>query len=355
MKESYLTIVGQRPMMPHSFGPMNVKPETEAIRLLLSEPSKVCITTHKAPDADALGSSLALKKVLMHKGHDVVVVVPDPFPKFLQWMEGADDVLIFEWHKRKSTDALLNANVIFSLDYNRLERVGEVGLVIKDSKAKRVLIDHHLDPDKNFDVILSDTKASSTSELVFTLLHQMGMTDAIDQRVAACIYAGIMTDTGSFRFPSTSASTHRVVASLMELGLKPEIVHQAIFDTGHVGRLKLLGHILSNKFEYDEVKGVAIMNLSEAEKNEFNFAKGDTEGFVNYGLGIQGSKMSVFMSQEGGLIKFSFRSKGDLDVNVFAAQHFQGGGHKNAAGGKFEGTLEDAYQSLKNAIEKEIR
>jgi phosphoesterase RecJ-like protein len=197
---------------------------------------------------------------------------------------------------------------------------------------------------------MSDTSASSTAQMIYSFAVEVGLDHYIDQKVAECIYAGIMTDTGSFKFSSTSADTHRVVASLMDKGLVPERVHSSIFDTNSFSRLKLLGFTLSERFEFDQEKKISILRLSEEDKNEYNYQKGDTEGFVNYGLSVNGSKMAVFLSEDEGCTKFSFRSKGELDVNKIARAHFNGGGHKNAAGGKLDVPIDDAYKQLQNVI-----
>lgn len=323
----------------------------EAVKLLLDQPKNIVITTHRSPDGDAIGSSLGLYHILKAHGHSVDVIVPDQFPGFLKWMNGSDSIIVYELSKIRSKEALQKADIIFSLDYNNLSRIADLGALVEESKATKILIDHHLEPSPNFDFSLSDTSASSTAQLIYTFADSIGLSKHINHGISECLYAGIMTDTGSFKFSSTSALTHRIVANLMDCGLVPDKVHNAIFDTNTFSRLKLLGFTLSERFEYDAVRKISVLRLSNEDKLEYNFQKGDSEGFVNYGLSIDGSKMAVFLSEdEEGYTKFSFRSKGDLDVNKIARAHFNGGGHKNAAGGKLDMPIEEAYKQLRKVI-----
>lgn len=320
----------------------------------LASPKTILVTAHRSPDADAMGASLALYNVLLKLGHKVNVVVPDSFPGFLAWMKGSGEVRFFQEQRGQSTRIINKAEVVFCLDYNNLERIGEMGPLIQKSDALTVLIDHHIDPSGNFDFILSDTSASSTAELIFRFLRSMSWDHLMDIDIAECIYAGIMTDTGSFRFSSTSALTHRITAELMDLGLEPNKVHSAIFDNYRFDRLKLIGYALSEKLEFMEELGVSIIALSVEEKNRYNHSKGDTEGLVNYGLSIKGARLAVFLSEESDFVKFSFRSKGDVDVNLLARAHFNGGGHRNAAGGKLIMGLEAALQQLKTVLHETL-
>lgn len=323
----------------------------EAVKLLIDQPKNIVITTHRSPDGDAIGSSLGLYHILKAHGHSVDVIVPDQFPGFLKWMNGSDSIIVYELSKIRSKEALQKADIIFSLDYNNLSRIADLGALVEESKATKILIDHHLEPSPDYDFSLSDTSASSTAQLIYTFADSIGLAKHINQPIAECLYAGIMTDTGSFKFSSTSALTHRIVANLMDCGLVPDKVHNSIFDTNTFSRLKLLGFTLSERFEYDPERKISVLRLSNEDKLEYNFQKGDSEGFVNYGLSIDGSKMAVFLSEdEEGYTKFSFRSKGDLDVNKIARAHFNGGGHKNAAGGKLDMPIEEAYKQLRKVI-----
>lgn len=321
-----------------------------SVKELLSTPKNIVITTHRSPDGDAIGSSLALHHLLKAHGHNVTVLVPDQFPHFLSWMKGSETIVVYELSKIRSREAIDKSDIIFSLDYNNLSRIAEVGELVERKAAVKILIDHHLEPSPDFDFSMSDTSASSTAQMIYSFAEEVGLDGYIDQQIAECIYAGIMTDTGSFKFSSTSANTHRVVANLMDKGLVPEKVHASIFDTNSFARLRLLGFTLSERFEYNQEKKVSVLRLSEEDKNQYNYQKGDTEGFVNYGLSVNGSKMAVFLSEDDGYTKFSFRSKGELDVNKIARAHFNGGGHKNAAGGKLDMPIDDAYKQLQKVI-----
>ena len=336
-----------------SFGKISTV-DYNQLQAALSDAQNIVITTHRSPDGDAIGSSLALAGFLKPKQKNVTVIVPDPFPNFLEWMEGATDIVVFESQKEAAEDAIETADVIFSLDYNRFDRVAAMGEVLKSRSCTKVMIDHHIDPDRSYDLILSDTSASSTAELVYRCAKEMNWLDHLNRPIAEALYAGIMTDTGSFKFSSTSAETHRIAAHLMEAGLVPEVVHQRIFDTNSYDRLQLLGYALSKKMDYDAARKVCIIALSLSEKNRFRYQKGDTEGLVNYGLSINGSKMAVFVSEELGGTKFSFRSKGDVNVNEIARAYFNGGGHKNAAGGRVEMKIKDAIDYLKDVIENKL-
>ena len=316
--------------------------------------SKVVITTHRSPDGDAIGSSLGLYHFLILNRIEASVIIPDPDPEFLRWMVGHEYITVFESDQEKAKSLISEANVIFSLDYNRLDRIAEMGTLVEKASAKKILIDHHIDPATYFDFSLSDTSASSTAQLVFQFADNLGWKSLLNKEIAECLYSGIMTDTGSFKFSSTSACTHRVVADLMDAGLVPDHVHNSIFDNNSYDRLQLLGYALLNKFEYDADLGISIIGVSLSEKNRFKYQKGDTEGLVNYGLSVKGSKMAVFLSEELNFTKFSFRSKGQVDANKIARVYFNGGGHQNAAGGRLDMSLKDSINYLKDVIQNKI-
>lgn len=312
------------------------------------------ITTHKSPDGDAMGSSLALAQVMRKVGHDVTVMVPDPFPHFLQWIDGSDQVMFFDTQEQECISLLKAADAIFSLDYNELQRVGPMGELIDSSNAKKIMIDHHLFPADGFDVVLSDTTASSCAELVFEFINDLKWKKFIVDSTCEALYAGIMTDTGSFRFSSTGAKTHRIAADLIDMGLSPNLVHEKIYDTNSVNRLKLIGYALQNKLSYYEKQRVAVIGLELLEKNKFGYQKGDTEGLVNYGLSINDCQVAIFLSEEVNCVKFSLRSKGEIDVNLLARKYFSGGGHKNAAGGKLNINMKTALELVENVIQNEF-
>lgn len=318
----------------------------------LSGAKRVVITAHKSPDGDSIGSSLALFHYLIKIGHVVTVCHPDPAPYFLNWLDGIDEVKSFEEDHELVKDAIECADIIFCLDYNTLNRTGsEMEGLIKSSNAYRVMIDHHLYPSDEFDLTFSEVASCSTAQLIFDFILALGDKDILDTSIGEAIYCGIMTDSGSFRFPSTTAHTHEVIADLLRIGVSNAKVHESIFDTNTIGRLKLRGYAVNDKLEVMEEHKTALMSLTKSELERFDYQKGDTEGLVNVGLSIIGVEKSIFLSEGEGYIKMSFRSKGsDNPINDMASKYFYGGGHANASGGKFEGTMDDAIAEVKRVL-----
>ncbi|WP_338731078.1 DHH family phosphoesterase [Mangrovimonas cancribranchiae] len=318
------------------------------IKTLLSTPKKIVIVPHKNPDGDALGSTLGLYHYLNKYNHDAVVVAPNDYPNFLKWMPGNNAVVIYESEKDKA-DGLINAaDIIFTLDFNALNRAGDMVEVLAQSECLKIMIDHHQQPDDYATYMYSDVAISSTCEMVYNFIDRLGDTALIDKNIAICLYTGILTDTGSFRFPSSTSTTHRIAAFLIDQGANHSEIHNSIFDTNSYDRMQLLGRALSNLKVLKEYH-TAYITLSQAELNKHNYKKGDTEGFVNYALSLEGIVFAVIFIEDQGnnIIKISFRSKGDFSVNEFARAHFNGGGHTNAAGGRSE-------LDLKNTVEKFI-
>ncbi len=322
--------------------------ELNQLKAYLSKPRKVVITTHKGPDGDAMGSSLALYNYLLKKGHLVHVITPNDYPSYLKWMKGDEHVIEYCFNEEKAKKITESAEIIFCLDFNTLTRIDSYATVLERSNALRVLIDHHQQPD-TFDFNFSDTSACSTAQLIFEFFELLEDADEIDQDIAECLYAGIMTDTGNFRFSSVSAKTHQIVSFLMEKGARNDWVYDQIHDNNSVNRLKLLGYCLSEKMEIVDDLAVAIITLNKEELNRFNFKKGDTEGIVNYALSVEGVNVAAFMVERDGIIKISFRSKGNISVNQLARDHFNGGGHINAAGG-VASTIKEATTKFKRTI-----
>ncbi|MBH83150.1 MAG: DHH family phosphoesterase [Flavobacteriales bacterium] len=326
--------------------------ELNQLKSFLSETRKVVITTHKGPDGDAMGSSLALFNYLLKKGHSVHVITPNDYPSFLKWMKGEEYVIEYCFHEEKAKKITESAELIFCLDFNTLSRIDTYAPIVERSNALKVLIDHHQQPD-TFDFNFSDASASSTAQLIFEFLELLDDTEEIDQDIAECLYAGIMTDTGNFRFNSVCSKTHQVVSFLIEKGARNDWVYDKIHDNNSVNRLKLLGYCLSEKMEVLSDLGVSIITLTQKELQRFNFKKGDTEGVVNYALSIEGINVAAFMVERDGIIKISFRSKGDISVNQLARDHFNGGGHINAAGGSAS-TMQEAIIKFKRNISNYI-
>lgn len=318
----------------------------QGAKRLLADAQNVVITNHVGPDGDAMGSALGFKEILRQQGKEATVIVPNIYPKFLNWMKGDDEVIIFEDARDMASEILKKADLIIHLDYNSLSRSGDMQEALASSTAKRLVVDHHQQPDDFATVLYSDTHMSSTCEMVFHLVQALGWDEHINKEAADCLYTGIMTDTGNFRFSSTTPTTHRAVARLMEKGVLPHEIASAIYDTNSRNRLKLLSRCLERMEVFPQYHS-AIMSLSASDLEEFDYQKGDTEGFVNYGLTMEGTIMSVFLSEKDNRIKMSFRSKGDFNVNQLARDHFNGGGHINAAGGISDESMEQTIEKLK--------
>lgn len=306
-----------------------------------NEALKIVVTTHHKPDGDAMGSSLGLFAYLKQLGHTVHLITPTDYPRFLHWMPGHKDVIIYEGNEKRCNLITEEAHFIFCLDFNDLKRINEYGPVVEKSKAEKVMIDHHREP-SNFDNYRYWTyEASSTSELIYEFIKKCGHTDKITSKIADCLYTGIMTDTGSFRYRGTSSNTHRTIAELIDKGAQNSLIHELVYDSNTMLRLKMMGYVLYEKIEILQAYNTALIYLTREELARFDIKTGDTEGFVNYGLSIEGIKLSVLIIDRTKLVKMSFRSKGDFPCNEFARDHFEGGGHKNAAGGQSSDTLEN--------------
>ena len=327
--------------------------DIQEVQLLLSTPKKIAIIPHRGPDGDAMGSTLALYHFLLKNNHEAVVVSPNEFPDFLAWMPGSETVKIFEKDKQNCTKILDEAELIFTLDFNALHRTGEMEHVLAKLKAPFIMIDHHQKPDDYATVTYSDTTFGSTCEMIYNFISFLGKKDQIDKTVGTCIYTGILTDSGSFRFPKTTGNTHRIVAELIDLGVENTEIPTLLFDNSGFERLQLLGRALQNMKVIAEHK-TAYTTLTQDELNSFNYVKGDTEGIVNYGLQIKGIHFAAIFieNKEEKIIKISFRSQGDFDVNQFARDYFHGGGHRNAAGGKSEETMEETIEKFENLVAK---
>lgn len=322
------------------------------IKKLLSKPQDIVIIPHKNPDGDAIGSSLALFHFLKNK-HNTTVVAPNDYPEFLKWMPSSEKVKLFDKQNKQSKRALENAAIIFLLDFNALHRIGDdMQKTVEKLSGKFVMIDHHQQPDTSItDLIYSDTSICSTSQMVYHFLEKLGEVVKIDKDIATCLYTGIMTDTGSFRFPSTTSTTHRIIADLIDKGANNAQIHNNVYDVNSYGRLQLLGSALTNLKVVDEFK-TSYITLSQEELNQFDYKKGDTEGVVNYALSLKGIKFAAIFIEdvEQKIIKISFRSKGSFSVNKFARAHFNGGGHDNAAGGRSEKSLKETVEKFINLL-----
>jgi phosphoesterase RecJ-like protein len=306
---------------------------------------KILITTHTNPDGDAIGSSLALFGYLKQKHHEVHVMVPDPDPAFLHWMPYHENLLVFTRDKEQCLKIIEESELIFSVDYNTLDRLEDATEFVQKAKGKKILIDHHKDPDQGFLLKISDITVSSTAELIYDLINETGDRELIDKDIAACIYAGIITDTGSFSYSCNNEKTYQITAHLVSTGIDGEHIHRMVYDTYSEDRLRLLGYSLSDRLVVLHDSHTAYISLSKADLQHFNHQVGDTEGIVNFGLSIDGINLAALFMEREGLVKISFRSKGDFSVNDLARKHFEGGGHRNAAGAY-------SYLSLQETISK---
>jgi phosphoesterase RecJ-like protein len=319
---------------------------------ILNQPFKAVITAHQKPDGDAMGSTLGLYHFLKQLGHEVTVISPTNWAQFLDWMPGVDQVIDFEANKNEASQIIADADYVFCLDFNILHRTKHLEPIIKDSKALKILIDHHQQPDTpSFAYGISDVKMSSTCEMVYDFIVQSGHSNLINLDIATCLYTGLMTDTGSFRFPSTTASVHKIVAHLKELGLQHAKIHENIYDNSTEGRLKFMGNAFLNRMTVLPEFKTAIMAIPKTDIYKFELKTGDTEGLVNYLLSIEGIKFAAIVIDREEERKWSFRSKGNFDVNIFARTHFEGGGHANAAGGRSSKSVDETFNDFKNIIE----
>ncbi|HLV14958.1 MAG TPA: bifunctional oligoribonuclease/PAP phosphatase NrnA [Xanthomarina sp.] len=331
------------------------------INQLLKTPKQVVIVPHKNPDGDAIGSTLGLYLYLLKHKQIATVIAPNDYPDFLKWMPKESKILKYELQK-EACDALISkAEVIFTLDFNALDRAGDMEEVLSSSNALKIMIDHHQQPEDYATYMYSDVSISSTCEMVYNFIEMLGDKNLLDKDIASCLYAGILTDTGSFRFPSTTSRTHLIAGELIDLGANHSEIYNQIFDNNSYERMQLLGCALSNLKVLPEYR-TAYITLSQDELNQFNFKKGDTEGFVNYALSLNNIIFAAIFIEDSqnNIVKISLRSKGNFSVNEFSRAHFEGGGHTNAAGGKSDLDLKSTVENFisilphyKNALNNE--
>ena len=321
--------------------------------LINSPPKRIVILTHQNPDADAIGSSLGWKIYLQKKGHTATVIIPNECPSNLRWMPDYEEVVTYDTNAQtQATSKLLlqTAEVICCLDFNALHRIKGLGALAQEATAIKVLIDHHLEPESFADFVFSDTSKAATAQYVLDIINQLGDVQLVDLPMAKCLYAGIMTDTGSFRHGNTTPEVHLAVAELMKTGLNVNYVHRAIFDNNSIGRTRLLGYALSEKLTALPEYRTVYMVLSLEDLKRFGSEIGDTDGIVNYGLSLDNIVMSVLMIERRDEIKLSFRSVDEFSVRELANKYFSGGGHKNASGGRTTTTLTETVERLLSVL-----
>lgn len=327
--------------------------QIEEIKKVIANANSIVVTSHRSPDGDAIGSAVAMYHYLNAIGKQPVVCLPDPTPDFLNWI--SEGVTIFNHEDQPSeVSALMSeADLIFCLDYNGASRLGQgMDELLEKASGKKIMIDHHPHPDDFVDFSISVPSVCSTCQLVYEFIEESGNLERINLEIAEAIYLGIVTDTGSFRYPSVDARTHEIASKLIKFGLKHTPVHENTFDNVRIERLKLRGYALAEKLEIIHHYHAAYVYLTEDELKRFHYQKGDTEGLVNVALSVEGVKVAIFMAEKDGQIKMSFRSKGDVAVNKLASEVFDGGGHKNAAGGVSQLSMDETIKKLKAVIPK---
>ncbi|WP_442794792.1 DHH family phosphoesterase [Pelobium manganitolerans] len=325
--------------------------DLNALKAKLAETCKIVITTHHKPDGDAMGSSLGLYNYLIQKGHHVKVISPTDYPYFLQWLPNNPEVIIYTDAVAESQALVADADLIFCLDFNTLSRINELGEEVRKAKAIKVMIDHHLEPEGFDDFRHWNINACATAELIYDfIVNLLNDGELINKDVATCLYTGIMTDSGSFRFPNVTANLHRIVAGLIEAGAENWRIHQNVFDNASEGRLRFLGYCLSNKLEVLREYNTALITASKEDIAKFDIQTGETEGIVNYALSLSGIKLAAFIVERKDKIKLSLRSVGTFPANEICKKYFNGGGHRNAAGGQSDESLETVIAQFKAAL-----
>ncbi len=322
----------------------------DRLSALIEKSRRIVITCHLSPDGDAMGSSLGLCRILRNLGKEVRVITPDTPPRYLMFLPGADQVMPFSRFETYANRAMADADLIFCLDYNDPKRVDLVAPGLLASKARKVMIDHHLGPDSFPDLTISHPEVSSTSALVFMVADRLGLDNKIDTEAAVAIYTGMMTDTGNFSYNSNDPRLYEIIARLIEKGIDKDEIYKAVYFTNSVNRLRLNGFAMHERFRVFPQHRAALITLTRNELNSFQYQKGDTEDLVNRPLTCPDITYSVFLREESDYIKVSTRSKGEFPVNLLCSRYFNGGGHLNAAGGEFYGTLQEAIDTLAEAM-----
>ena len=321
------------------------------LKSYIGKSDKIVIISHELPDGDAIGSSLGLYHYLMSfDKKSIKVIMPNNFPEFLKWMPGANDIVIYDKYPDFATQLISEADVLFCLDLNAVKRVGKMASTVIASDARKVMIDHHLEPEDFCKIVISHPEMSSTSELVFRIICALGDVDMIEKDGAECFYTGMMTDTSSFSYNSNSAEIYVIVSELIKKGIDKDEIFRMVNQVYSENRLRLMGYVLCEKMRVYTDKKASLFTLRQDELNRFKYKTGDTEGFVNLPLSISGVSFSVFLREETNLIKVSLRSIGEFPCNKFAALYFNGGGHKNASGGEFYGTLDEAVKVFEDGL-----
>lgn len=325
--------------------------EIHEIKQLLSQGKKIVITSHTNPDGDAIGSSLAMYHYLSELGNDVKMMVPNKFPEFYEWLPDSDKIVIYDKQSKYAQKLLKEADVLFAMDFNSISRLGALAEIVKKTTCTKILVDHHIDPEtESFDHCFSTVVTSSTGELVYDFISMLGDEKLIDKKIGEAIYTGIVTDTGSFSFSCNRPETYNITSKLMSLGVDAQKIHKLIYDTFSEDRLRLLGYAISSRMLVWNDLHTALIYLTKSDLNKFNYQVGDTEGLVNYPLSISNINVSVLITEKDNQLRLSFRSKGSFSVNDLSRKYFNGGGHRNAAGGKTNETTDEFISRLKEVL-----
>lgn len=329
------------------------KGKIDELRVMLDNAPRVVILSHTNPDGDAIGSSLAWAEVLKRHNHEVTCVVPNKYAYYLDFMPGIEEMVIFKSDEERVTKAVSEADIIFCLDFHTMSRLDKLADIIESNKhAKRVLIDHHLDASEDFDLMFSYPQASSTCYLVALIVENMFDCASITPTMAENLFVGMMTDTGNFAFSSVTPDLFRIVSVLAATGISIPTIHNNVYNSFSEGRARLFGYVINRKMRIFHNGTVAHLSLTGDEMRRFWFQQGDSEGFVNYPLTIKKMKMSAMFTEHNDYIRVSLRSRGDIDVNLFAQRYFNGGGHKNAAGGKSFMTMEETLKHYEKCVKE---
>lgn len=327
----------------------------EQVKQLLSSPKRIVITSHANPDGDAIGSSMGLYHYLKKQGHRITVVMPTEIPDFLNWMKDFDQILVYEQTQNFTSQIIKQAEVIFALDYNGLSRLEAMSSLVGESTAYKIMIDHHIDPEDFVDAVLSDTSASSTCELIYEFIENLLQDGAgMDTDVLNALYVGILTDTGGFRYATTS-KLFQIVAGMLEKGVDNNKITDLVFNSYTVKSFNLLAHCISNCLELMEDCNTGIIAVSHADHRRFNIQRGDLEGVVNFVLRIRQMRCAVLITERRDIVKISMRSKGDFSVQEICSKHFNGGGHLNASGGSIHKPFKDVISFFKEIIRNEYK
>ncbi|SDP98417.1 phosphoesterase RecJ domain-containing protein [Mucilaginibacter sp. OK268] len=319
-----------------------------SLKELLAQPQKIVITTHHKPDGDAMGSSLGLYNYLIQQGHHAKVITPTDYPDFLSWMPGNEEVIIYTEHQEQSATLIADADIVFCLDFNALGRINQMGELVGASSAYKIMIDHHLEPEDFDDYRHWNINACATAQLIYDfIVNELKHPELINKDVATCLYTGIMTDSASFRLPNTTSTVHRIVADLIDAGAVNWRIHELVYNSASEGRLRFLGHCLANCLEVLPEYNTAIIAVSKDDLEKYDVDTGDTEGIVNYALSMASIRLAAFIVERRDKVKLSLRSKGEFPANEIVKKYFSGGGHRNAAGGHSEDSLEQVIQQFK--------